>query len=76
MEFMYHWSPIYPRRRVHLSENGKHALCGRYVGDIEVENVGPLQPFVAQGTTGSGIYNLLSICVQCYVHAYKILVEV
>jgi len=69
VEFIYHWSPQYPRRKVHLSDDGTVALCGRYVGDIEAENVGPLQPVLIQSAMAGGVFVLRPICIQCYRRA-------
>ena len=74
VEFAYHWSPEYPRRKVHLSEDGSTALCGRDVNQIEVDNVGPLEPFLVQSAMAGGVFNIKPLCVQCYRRAWIALV--
>ena len=70
VEFAYHWSPEYPRRKVHLSAgDGMVALCGRYVGDVEVDDIGSLRPVLIQSAASCAVLILRPICIQCYKRA-------
>jgi len=71
VEFVYHWSPEYPRRKVHLSvsDDAMVALCGRYVGNIEVDDIGSLRPLLIQSAASCAVLILRPICIQCYKRA-------
>ena len=71
VEFAYHWSPEYSRRKVHLSasDDAMIALCGRYVGDVEVVDIGSLRPLLIQSAASCAVLILRPTCIQCYKRA-------
>ena len=74
VEFAYHWSPEYSRRKVHLSasDDAMVALCSRYVGDVEVVDIGSLRPLLIQSAASCAVVVLRPICIQCYRRAWAL----
>jgi len=71
VEFLYHWSRLHPRRKVHLSKDSKRALCGRDVSRVEVEAARALPPQLFLIQTDCALISLKPICAQCYRRAQR-----